>query len=56
MKGLTLKGLLTGALIGGSAAMLYGVMNWQTQRRWNRMAAQGGQWVADKTDELFGKK
>ena len=56
MRGGMIKGLVAGALLGGAAATIYGVMNWQTQRKWSRMAAHGGQWVADKTDELFGRK
>ena len=55
MKGLTFKGLMTGALIGGSAAMVYGIMNWQTERRWNNQAKKTGRWVAGKADDLFGK-
>ena len=56
MKGGLFKGLIAGAAIGGAAAMLYGMMNWQTQRKWCHMATDGGHWVADKADELFGKK
>ena len=56
MRGGLMKGLVTGALLGGAAATIYGVMNWQNQRKLNRLAAQGGHWVANKTDELFGKK
>lgn len=55
MKGITFKGLMTGALIGGSAAMLYGIMNWQTERKWKAQARRTGNWVADKADSLFGK-
>lgn len=54
MKGLTFKGLATGALIGGSAAMLYGIMNWRTERKLNDQARKTGRWVAGKADELFG--
>ena len=55
MKGSMLKGLMTGALIGGSAAMLYGVMNWQTERKWNMQARRTGHWMARKADEMLGK-
>ena len=55
MKGFTFKGLMTGVLIGGSAAMLYGIMNWQTERKWNSQARKTGHWVAGKADDLFGK-
>ncbi len=55
MKGLTVKGLMTGMLIGGSAAMLYGVMNWRTERKWNAQARKTGRWMAGKADDILGK-
>ena len=54
MKGMV-KGLITGALIGGTAATMFGVMNWQTEKRWNQQIRQGGKWVAAKTDQLMKK-
>lgn len=54
MKG-TIKGLVTGALIGGAAATMFGVMNWQTERRWNQQVRQGGKWVASKADRMMKK-
>ena len=53
MKGGMWKGLLTGAVIGCSAATVFGIMNWQTERKWAINARRTGKWMADKTDELF---
>jgi len=50
-----MKGLMTGMLIGGAAATMFGVMNWQTERRWNQKMRQGGQWVSQKADDLAKK-
>ena len=52
MRGGLMKGLLAGMLIGGSAATIFGVMNWQTERKWNEKAKQTGSWIADKADDL----
>ena len=54
MKGMV-KGLITGAVIGGTAATMFGVMNWQTERRWNQKMRQGGKWMAAKTDQIMKK-
>jgi len=53
MKSGLMKGLMTGALIGCSAATVFGIMNWQTERRWARKAQKTGHWMAHKADELF---
>ena len=55
MKSGMTKGLLTGMLIGGSAAMIYGVMNWQTERQLNAKARQTGSWIASKAEDLTRK-
>lgn len=55
MKGGLLKGLIAGMLIGGSAATVFGVMNWQTERSWNRKARQTGNWVSDKAEDIVKK-
>lgn len=55
MKAGMIKGLMTGMLIGGSAAMLYGVMNWQTERRWNRQAKKTGGWISNKVEAIARK-
>lgn len=55
MKSGMMKGLITGALIGGSAAMMYGVMNWQGAKRMNQQVKKTGQWLATKTDDLTSK-
>ena len=52
MRGGLMKGLLAGMLIGGSAATIFGVMNWQTERKWNQKAKQTGSWISDKADDL----
>ena len=55
MKNGTVKGLMSGMVLGGAAATIYGVMNWQTERRWNQKMRQGGQWIAKKKDEMLKK-
>ena len=55
MKHGMVRGLMAGMLIGGAAATMYGVMNWQTERRWNQKMRQGGKWLSMKTDELTKK-
>lgn len=55
MKNGLVKGLLTGMLIGGSAATLFGVMNWQTEKKWNQQAKKTGSWLSDKAEEMAKK-
>ena len=55
MKGGLMKGLITGMLIGGTAATVFGVMNWQTEKRWNQKARQTGSWISDKADDIVRK-
>lgn len=53
MRQSTIKGLMTGMLIGGAAATMFGVMNWQTERKWNHQMRQGGKWLSRKTDQFM---
>ena len=55
MKSGLIKGLVTGMLIGGSAATIFGVLNWQTERSWNRQAKKTGSWISDRADEIARK-
>ena len=55
MKGGMAKGLITGMLIGSAAATMFGVMNWQTERKWNHAARKTGSWISDKADDLTKK-
>lgn len=55
MKGGMMKGLLAGMLIGTAAATAYGVMNWQTERKWNQAAKRTGSWISNKAGNLAGK-
>ena len=52
MKRGMITGLMTGMLIGGAAATMYGVMNWQTERHWNQQIRRSGRWLSRKTDEI----
>lgn len=52
MKHDTIKGLMTGMLMGGAAATMFGIMNWQTERKWNQQIRRGGRWLSQKTDDL----
>ena len=53
-KGLV-KGMAAGMLIGGAAATLFGVMNWQTERQWNRQLRRSGRWFSKKANEWTEK-
>jgi len=55
MKNGMMKGLITGAVIGGSAAMMYGIMNWQSARQMNHQMKKTGHWLADKTGDFASK-
>ena len=47
-----IKGLMTGMVIGGTAATMYGIMNWQTERKWNQQIRKGGRWISRKADVM----
>ena len=55
MKSGTIKGRVAGALLGGAAATLYGVMNWRPERKWCMQAQRMGDKVARKAGEMFGR-
>ena len=55
MKGGMLKGLMAGMLIGGSAATIYGVMNWQKEKKWNQQAKKTGSWISDRAENFTRK-
>lgn len=52
MKHGLMKGLMTGMFLGGTAATMFGIMNWQTERKWNQQIRKGGRWLTQKTDNL----
>lgn len=52
MKNGMMKGLITGALIGGSAAAMYGVMNWQTAKKMNQQMKKTGHWLTTKAENI----
>ena len=41
MKGGKMRGIMTGMLLGGMAATMFGVINWQTERKWNQQLRRG---------------
>ena len=51
MKHGMIRGLMTGMFIG-TAATMFGIMNWQTERKWNQQIRRSGRWLSQKTDEL----
>jgi gas vesicle protein len=55
MKNGMMKGLITGAVIGGSAAMMYGIANWQSARRMNQQVKKTGSWIASRTGDIVSK-
>ncbi len=55
MKNGMMKGLITGAVIGGSAAMMYGIANWQSARRMNHQVKKTGSWIAGRTGDIVSK-
>ena len=50
-----MKGLVAGMLIGGSAATIFGVMNWQTEKKWNQQAKKTGSWISDRAEDIVKK-
>ena len=55
MKRGLIKGMAAGMILGGAAATLFGVLNWQTERAWNRQLRRGGKWLSKVTDEWTGR-
>ncbi len=55
MRSGTMRGVIAGTLIGGAAATVFGIVNWQTHRKLNRQMKRGGRWLTEKTDELMKK-
>ena len=55
MKRGTMRGMIAGTLIGGTAATVFGIVNWQTHRRLNQQMKRGGRWLSEKTEELMKK-
>ena len=54
MKKSWVRGMIAGAMIGASAATVYGMMNWQTERKMARAAMNAGRAIMDKTHKMFG--
>lgn len=52
MKSGMTKGLIAGMMIGSAAATVFGVMNWQTERKWNQKVKRTGSWIADRADDV----
>ncbi len=48
-----LKGMVTGAILGASAATVYGMMNWQVERKLGRAAVNAGKTISEKTQNWF---
>lgn len=46
------RGIMTCMFFGGAAATMFGIMNWQTERKWNQQIRRSGRWLSQKTDEL----
>ena len=55
MKQGSMRSLMTGMVIGCTAATMFGVMNWQTEKKWNQQFHRSGRWLSKKTDELMRK-
>ena len=55
MRSGTVKGMVAGALLGGAAATLFGVMNWRTERKWCLQAQRVGDKMARKAGEVLGE-
>ena len=48
-----MKGMLTGALIGATAATAFGVMNWEKERQWKNQAMRMGKSALDKAERMM---
>ena len=35
--------------------MIYGVKNWQTEKKWNQKARRTGSWISDRADDFVRK-
>lgn len=47
------RGMITGAMIGASAATVYGMMNWEQERKMGRYVMNAGHAIAHKTMKMF---
>ena len=49
-----IKGMIAGAVLGASAATVYGMMNWQVERKLGRAAMNAGRTMSEKVQDWFG--
>lgn len=55
MKAGVIRGMIAGSVIGASAATLYAMMNWQTERKLGRAAVNVGKAISEKAQNWFEK-
>lgn len=53
MKAGTMRGMLTGALLGATAATAFGMMNWEKERAWKNKAVRMGRNALDKAEHMM---
>ena len=51
-KGL-IRGMIAGTIVGASAATIYGMMNWEQERRMGRAVMRTGKAISDKANKMF---
>ncbi len=47
------RGMIAGAMLGASAATVYGMMNWEQERRMGRFMMNAGHAIAHKAGKMF---
>lgn len=48
-----IKGMVTGAIIGATAATAFGVMNWEKERHWKNQAMRMGKTMLNRADRMM---
>ena len=48
-----MRGMIAGAIVGASAATVYGMMNWEQERRMGRFMMNAGHAIANKAGRMF---
>lgn len=47
------RGMIAGAMLGASAATVYGMMNWEQERRMGRFMMNAGHSIARKAGKML---
>lgn len=50
-----MRGVITGAILGATAATAFGVMNWEREKQWKNQAMRMGKNMLDKADKMMSR-